>query len=43
MARGDIWLTPDPQHKWKVSSLYICMSFVVMLCNMDELYHFKWK
>ena len=20
MTRGDIWLTPDPQHKWKVSS-----------------------
>ena len=40
MTLGDIWLTPDPQHKWKVSILFICMSLVAMLCNMDELYHF---
>ena len=40
MTRGDIWLTPDPQHKWKVSSSYIGLSLVDMLCNMDKLYHF---
>ena len=40
ITRSDSWLTPDPQHKCRVSNLYACMSLVVMLCNMDELYHF---
>ena len=38
MTRSDIWLTPDPQHKWsRRSQINTCVSLTVMQCYMDEL------